>query len=35
MTLADVEKKLKKEIAFRSCWKCNSAHNHLKKKRIL
>ena len=33
MTLADIEKKFKKGIAFRSCWKCNSAHKHLKKEK--
>lgn len=31
MTLADIEKKTGKEIIMRSCWKCNSAHKHLKK----
>lgn len=31
MTLADIEKKIGKEIVMRSCWKCNSAHKHLKK----
>ena len=33
MTLKDIEKKYKKEIIFRSCWNCNSAHKHLKKEK--
>lgn len=31
MTLGDIEKELQKELVFRSCWNCNSAHEHLKK----
>lgn len=31
MTLSDLEKKTCKEVIMRSCWKCNSAHKHLKK----
>lgn len=33
MTLADVGKIMKKEVVFRSCWNCNSAHKHLKKEK--
>ena len=33
MTLADIEKKTKKEVVFRSCWNCNPAHKHLKKEK--
>ena len=33
MTLKDIENKFKKEIVFRSCWNCNSAHKHLKKEK--
>lgn len=32
ITIKEYEERLKKgEPALRSCWKCNPAHNHLKK----
>lgn len=31
MTLREIQEKTGKEIVFRSCWNCNSAHKHLKK----
>ena len=31
MTLKELEEKTGLEVAFRSCWKCNSAHDRLKK----
>lgn len=36
ITIKEYKERLKKdEPALRSCWKCNSAHNHLKKANYL
>lgn len=33
MTIKEIEEKTGKEVICRSCFKCNSAHKHLKKEK--